>query len=127
MQSLPARLVCLIVQGPRLSSPACDAINAAFPREDGSPASVQLGAALGAAPPASAEWHAFAQAVVFVERGAAPSAVFARRCSFSWWLVGVLFPAAAGVFGDPAPAWPLACPVAADTSCRLRRCPCLAA
>ena len=78
--------------------------SAAFPREDVSAALASFGAALGAAPPASAERHAFAQAVAFVERGAAPSAVFARRCSFSWWLAGVLFPAAAGVFGDPAPA-----------------------
>jgi hypothetical protein len=43
---------------------------------------VQFGAALGAAPPASAEWHAFAQVVAFVDRGAAPSAVFARQAGW---------------------------------------------
>src|ERR1022692_3203480 len=37
----------------------------AFPREDGSPPLVQFGAALGAAPSASAEWHAFARPVAF--------------------------------------------------------------
>ena len=91
----------------------------AFPPEDGSLASVQFGAALGAAPFASVEWHAFAQAVEFVERGAAPSAVFAFRCSFSGWLVGVLFPVAVEASGDPVFAGQLACSVAADISCRL--------
>jgi hypothetical protein len=58
-------------------------INAASPREDGSPALVQFGAALGAAPSVSAESHAFARLVAFAEHGAVPSAVFERRCSFS--------------------------------------------
>src|SRR3984885_2475379 len=100
-------------------------INAVFLREDGSPALAQLGAAPGAAPSASAEWHAFARPVAFAERGAAPSAVFENRCSFSWQLADVLFPAAAGVSGDPAFAWQPACLVPVDISCRLQRCRCL--
>src|ERR1700722_15943804 len=102
-------------------------INAVFLREDGSPALAQLGAAPGAAPSASAEWHAFARPVAFAERGAAPSAVFACRCSFSWQLADALFPAAVGASGDPALAWRPAGPVAVDISCQFQRCRCLEA
>ena len=120
----------LILRRPRLFCPTCEASAqsiAAFPREDGSPALVQFGAALGAAPSASAAWRAFARPVAFAECGAVPSAVFARRCSFSRWLADVLFPAAAGASGDPASARQLACPVVVDISCRWQRCRCLAA
>src|SRR5579862_5443265 len=102
-------------------------LNVAFPRERGPQVLAGLGAALGASQSAVAEQHAFAQLVAFAERVAAPSAVFARRCNFSWQLADVPFPAAAEVSGDPAFAWPLACPVAADISCPLRRCRYLAA
>src|ERR1700678_2833745 len=97
-------------------------INAALRRQDGSPAPV-----LGVDPAASFFWHASAEHVAFAECGAAPSAVFACRCSFSWRLADDLFLAAAGVSGDPVSAWQRACPVAVDISCRLQRCWCLEA
>ncbi len=55
---------------------------------------------------------------------AVPFAVFVCRCSFSGWLAGVLFPAAVPAFGAPDSAWPLVCPAAAGTSCRVWRPQC---
>ena len=76
----------------------------------------------GAAPSADAEWHAVARAVASAENDAAPSVVFACRCSFSEWLAGVLLLVAAPDFGDPALAGWIVRSVAADNSCRLLRC-----
>src|SRR6202035_3902950 len=97
-----------------------------FRPEDDSPALAQLAAEPGAVPSAAAGQHAFARSAAFAEHGAAPSVVSAHRCSFSGPPAGVLFPAAAGVSGDPALAWQLACPVVADISCPLPHYPCLA-
>jgi hypothetical protein len=62
-------------------------------------ASVRFWAAPGAAPIASAGYHAVARGAASAERAAARSAAFARRCSFFGWLAGVLLPAAVGASG----------------------------
>src|ERR1700722_7752682 len=125
MQSLPALVLFDSTQrllGAR--SVGFYSISAAFLQTAGAPPSRRFGAAPDAVASGPVGWHVFARPVAFAERGAAPSALFACRCSFSWWLVGVLCPAAAGVSGDPGFAWQLAGPAGADISCRLRHCPC---
>lgn len=94
---------------------------------DGSPILVQLGAAPGAVPSASAAWHAFARPVAFAEYGAVPSVVFACRCSFFWRPADVLFLVAAGASDAPGFVWRLASAVAVDIFFRLQRCRSLAA
>ena len=79
---------------------------------------------VGVVPFVSVERRAFARAVASAGYGAAPSVAFARRYSFSGWLAGVLFPAAAATFDVPAFAWRLACPVAVDISCQSLHCQC---
>src|ERR1700722_12794717 len=96
-------------------------INVVFPQRVGSPPSKRSGAAPGVAASAPVGWHVFARPVAFAESGAAPSALSACRCSFSWWLVGALLPAAAGVSDDLGFAGQLTGPAGVDISCRFRR------
>ena len=64
----------------------------AFPLKDGSPEAVHFGAVVDGSGPSPAEQCAFARVAEFVERGAAPSAVFEVQWCFSWRLAGVLYP-----------------------------------
>lgn len=59
-------------------------------------------ATIAAAPSAYSGWRAVARAAGFAENDVAPSVVFARYCSFSEWLAGVLVLVAARDFRDPA-------------------------